>query len=261
MNDLEFNERLGRLENETNHQERCLKAITSSLTPPLIFHNGTNHWGFRFARTTPLHLGTLKMARAISGLNASIALIRAGYSQEMCSTLRGVIECLSYMEFIVAGTRDELIRSRVERYSEQYFDDYRRGKRDDYKGKNLSQEKLHKDIESSYLKFFEDHGITRFDESPKPTELLFHVYRNLSSYVHARYPEVMDMWHGENNEFSVRGMSNSAKDFENLEITETYCTSATLTIISFLNAFELGPLIKHDPELMSWVDSRLSGNF
>ena len=77
--------------------------------------------------------------------------------------------------------------------------------------------------------------------------LLSNVYLTLSNYVHARYPEVMDMYGGDPKRFHVDGMLGTPKDIENLMVLECYIETVANAIRGMVYKFNMAPLFRHWP--------------
>lgn len=248
-NDME--KRLAAIQDKTNQFAIIVDVFASSLNPPIIYDSGIQHWGFRYAKPTAKHFCMLKAARAISGINASVVLAKAGFPQEICVLIRTVIECLSHIEFIIAGIKDEKLEARQQEIVDKFFEDYRRNSSSDFLGPTIRQKEVHDIID----RFFEDVGATgeggQF-ASVSLGSLMSNIYRNFSNYVHARYPESMDMYGGAPPYFHMKGMSGTPKDTENLLIIENFTNSVALVLALMIQKFDMKRSLIKVPELAGW---------
>ncbi len=77
-------------------------------------------------------------------------------------------------------------------------------------------------------------------------------YLTNSNYVHSRYPEVMDMFGGREPRFHLRGMRGTPKDFESVEILETYAVTVSLALRYLVLVMGLIGAVQKDAELANW---------
>lgn len=76
-----------------------------------------------------------------------------------------------------------------------------------------------------------------------------------SNYVHAKYPEVMDMFGGEPSQFHVGGMDSSRKDRENIAIIETNESTVSNSLAGIVQTLNLESIIAKDQVLLQWYSS------
>ena len=90
--------------------------------------------------------------------------------------------------------------------------------------------------------------------------LLFTSSRAFSMYVHARYPECMDLYGGRPGRFHSRGMSGTPKDYENLETLKTFIdTASTRFAIMVQGIPQLRDVALRDVVLASWYREHVDG--
>jgi hypothetical protein len=88
--------------------------------------------------------------------------------------------------------------------------------------------------------------------------LLSNVYLTFSNYVHAKYPEAMDMYGGNPGQFHVRGMTGTSKDEECVALIEAFEVTVALALVGMVQTLKLLPLIESDKMLNSWYQSLVS---
>jgi hypothetical protein len=114
--------------------EKFILAFANALPAPLIYDSGRSHYGFRFGKPDVRHFCLLKGVRSVSGLNASLELVRTGYSQEIMVILRTVVECASHIEFVLNGYQPSAEPTKAASlYLESYFSDFARNEVADFK--------------------------------------------------------------------------------------------------------------------------------
>jgi hypothetical protein len=233
--------------------ERFIYALADSLPTPLYYDSGKQHFGFRYGKPDSRHFCLLKGVRAVSGLNAAIELVRSGYTQEFHVLLRTIDEYKTHIQFILHSLDDRGdLTAEAEKYVKEYFADYVRNSADDFKRPRLRQGAIHKSIGSVVKSGVEKTERAEEFKGIAPDELLSNIFLNLSNYVHARYPEVMDLYGGSPLRFHLRGMSGTPKDVENVEMLDTYITSVSLALKLLVQKFNLSTMIGRDAILATW---------
>ena len=161
--------------------------------------------GYRFKEPDVRHFCLLKAARAVSALNAGLHLARGGFTQEIGVLMRTLVECTTDIEFVLPlANRDASTKERAAKYVQDYFADDDRGDPSLYKRAQIKRKTVHRALGADL-----DNLIGASDRSnnyrPVNTEqLLDNVYQNTSSYVHAKYPEAMDMYGGLPEKISLK---------------------------------------------------------
>jgi Family of unknown function (DUF5677) len=232
--------------------ERFVHAVAGTLSEPILYHSGKQHLGFRYTKPDVRHFCLLKAVRAVSAFNAAIELARSGYTQEVATTIRVVIECTTHIEFVISqGARKE-----AENYVDAYFADYMRNEAGDFRKAQVRQGLVHETIGADL-----DNAAQQSDRADQYKDvdagkLFSGVYCTLSNYVHAKYPETMDLYGGIPARFHLRGMCNTPKDRENIEILETFFTTVSQTLKLMALNLKLRALIEGDPTLLRWYHSQ-----
>src|SRR5260370_37240087 len=77
-------------------------------------------------------------------------------------------------------------------------------------------------------------------EGRTPAErLYFDTYRLFSNYVHAKYPECMDLYGGRPGQFHLHGMNGTPKDGKNLEILQTFTATTRSCLWGMIQVLKL----------------------
>lgn len=209
--------RIKKIEAEIANQERLIALLSERLGSPIWYHSGKQHVGFRYLKPDWKHFCLLKAVRAVSGLNACLKLIEGGFSQEICVLLRTIVESTSHIDFVVAGVSDGDLSEEQAKYVNSYFADFKRNEVSDFGRPGIRQQQVHKavgaEMDLSIKNTAEAQAFARVDSA----KLMSNVYLTLSNYVHARYPETMDLYGGDPAHFHLAGMRGTPKDFENLD--------------------------------------------
>ena len=86
-----------------------------------------------------------------------------------------------------------------------------------------------------------------------PAKLLSNLYSTFSNFVHARYPEVMDLYGGDPLHFHLSGMRGTPKDGENYAVLDSSITSTSLTFKLLAQKLNMREIIQADATLTAWV--------
>jgi hypothetical protein len=234
--------------------ERLVTAIAGSVPKPLFYDSGQEHFGFRYAKPGVLHFCLLKAVRTVSALNAMVALARGGYAQEIGVLVRTLVECTTHIEFVLDALNDEgELRPEVDKYIRDYFADYARNSSADFKRAQVKQGLVHKHLGETLDIIAEQNALV---EGRKPAETAYsNIYLTYSNYVHAKYPEVMDLHGGDPGRFHLDGMRGTPKDDENFAIIDTFIDTAAIALKLIVSKLRLHHLLESDVPLRIWFRS------
>jgi hypothetical protein len=237
--------------------ERLLGALEASLPKPLFYDSAQDHYGYRYGAPDARHFCVLKGVRAVSGLNACIQLARQGFTQEIGVLVRTIAECCAQIDFVLpVMPGKEKVRQEAARFLEEYFADYKRNAASDVGKLSVRQRQVHEIIGADLDRFAQlDTGSLPADRIPA-SRLFQNAYSIFSNYVHARYPEVMDMYGGEPGHFHQRGMKGTSKDGETLQIIEAFIETVSLALKSIVQRLDLKALVNSDETLQQWYRNR-----
>jgi hypothetical protein len=192
----------------------------------------------------------LKAARIVSALNASIALTRKGYSQEIAILMRTVVDSSRHIEYVLDFDESEDHRSNVKKLIDEFFGDTQRGPDANIKSVLVRDKTINEQLGKTLDKIASINGD---GEGRTPAaEKLFTSSRAFSLYVHARYLECMDLYGGRPGRFHLRGMSGTPKDAENIAMLDTFLAVADTTFILMVQNLDLRTLVRSDPLLAEW---------
>jgi hypothetical protein len=253
MTDVEFEAQLNAFRSRIDPLERMLHAFAGRLPEPLRYHSGKEHHGFRYGKPHVEHFSLLKAVRAVSALNAAIELARGGYTQEILVLMRTVAEYTTHIEFVLAA-RDGAcqLEPAAEKYVQDYFADFARNDSTDFRRAQVRQNTVHQRIGAQLDGLPQDSGR---DPGVKAEQLYSDMYLTYSNYVHAKYPETMDLYGGVPAHFHLRGMRGTPKDGENLAIIDSSIETVSLTISQMVSEFRLHDLVEKDEVLGVWFRS------
>lgn len=254
MEETSFDEQLTAFKARIVPMERLVAAIAGSVSKPLFYDSGQEHFGFRYAKPSTLHFCLLKAVRTVSALNAMVALARGGYAQEIAVIVRTLVECTTHIEFILNALDEKgALRPDVDKYVRDYFADYARNSSTDFKRAQVRQGDVHKQLGKTLDFVAEQHGII---ENRKPAEAAYsNVYLTFSNYVHSKYPEIMDLYGGDPGKFHLAGMRGTPKDDENLATIDAFIDTAEIVLKLMVSKLRLHQLLEADVSLRIWFRS------
>jgi hypothetical protein len=244
------------LEGEIEPLERLLRLFAATLNAPHLRRGDGDTRFFRYDHPDVRHFCLLKSVVMISALNASFALARKGHIQEVNVLMRTVAECSTHIEFVIEPFNSDDHRAAADRYVKDYFADSKRSPVTEITKAHIKQGKVHAALGKTLDDFAERHGDTK---GRIPAAVLYsNSYRIFSNFVHARYPEALDLFGGRPGEFHLRGMSGTPKDAENLATLQTFLGSAATTGIRMIQGLNLRTLVEGEPIVSRWYAEQLS---
>ena len=237
---------------ELKLQEEVVGKIAGSLSPPLQYHSGISHHGFRYAKPDWRNFCLLKAVRAVSGLNACVRLFGGGFSQEIAVIIRTIIECTTHIEFILSGLKGDQLGSEQAKYIDKFFSDFKRNEVADFEKPRIRQGDVHKAVGARTDELARSIDRSGSFENVESATLMSNVYLTYSNYVHCRYPEIMDLFGGVPGKFHLCGMRDIPKDEENLQQIETFVVTVSNALrFLVLNLGMRDEIIQH-PAMSKW---------
>ncbi len=186
----------------------------------------------------------------MSAFNAAIELARKGYTQEIVVLMRTLIECTTHIEFVLEIDDSEEHRSAVRKYVDDFFADDHRGSTAEIRRAQIQQGKVHAALGKSLDKIAED--LDEMDGRTPAARLYSNIYRITSNYVHAKYPECMDLYGGRPGQFHLHGMNGTPKERENLETLQTYALTLMNCFVRMVQGLDLRCFVEADPVIGTW---------
>jgi hypothetical protein len=186
-----FEGALGGLQARVVILESVIEIFSSLLAPPKLFVSEAAK-GFRYEDADVRHFCLLKAARTVSTLNASLELARKGYTQEIAALMRIVTECTRHVDYVLDRDDSAEHKSNVEKYLRDFFEDTQREPQATIKSVLIREKVINEQLGKTLDRISMECGDTA---ERVPAAQLFHrSSRSFSFYVHARYPEAMDLY-------------------------------------------------------------------
>ncbi|MEX0694203.1 MAG: hypothetical protein WD075_07165 [Rhodospirillales bacterium] len=226
-----------------------VNLLAASLNPPIFYHSGQEHYGFRYGDPGARHFCILKAAKMISCLNGCIALAEQGFHQEIFMLIRTYIESDAQIHYVLGDLKEIDLGVEQSKFIKDFFADYQRNDANDFKRPRISQKKLH-DAIGEFLDSNTTLNDPRHGGPTTASTLMSNVYLTSSNYVHARYPEIMDLYGGSPGKFHMSGMKNTPKDAESFEAISTFIESTPILLRSIIVKFKMQNVLKGKAELL-----------
>jgi hypothetical protein len=231
-------------------------CIQNSLCPPILCDSENFGLAFRYEYPNRLNLILLKSARIVSTFNACLFLVTKGYTQEIATLLRVIIDFKAAIDFL---SRDETEDKAVQSYVDTYFENV-----DPSEVKSVKKLPTQKFLHNSIADHMKDtvgreEFKKRFGEAD-PSQMLSKIYVTFSGYVHGSYPALMDMMSGVSAQLDMYGQPDSPKDNENMEALVTILGSVELTFCLVITRLKIWHMLEYDPEVKDWYWSRVKKN-
>src|SRR3989338_5412620 len=197
------------LENLILTLEKAVDRFSTALGKPMIIlEEGKERC--RYSDPDSRHLQLLKAVRIVSGLNASIVLLRKGYTQEVGVIFRTLEEFINDIEYIQEAHLSTKPTSDHQKYLAHYFEEGLETGEEMMKKEQGTWRLSRKKVYASLARFFL--VVADYDRTRRLVGTLEKVY---SKYVHGSYAVVMELYRGDvsggNEGFNMTGMLGSGK--------------------------------------------------
>lgn len=246
-----FDAALGGLQNRVVILETVIDILSNILPAPKL-HVSAEGRGFRYENPDVRHFCLLKAVRVVSALNAAIELARRGYVQELATLMRVVEGSRKHIEYVTEVDDGEQHRANVAKYLREFFDDTVRDPEAEIKGVLIRERIINEQLGRTLDRLAAESGEDM--TSRVPAAKLYHrSSRAFSFYVHARYPETMDLYGGRPGRWHLRGMHGTPKDSENLETLDSFVTGASTAFVTMIQGLpQLREVILRQPRTRQW---------
>jgi len=158
-------------------------------------------WQFRHENCTDALACYLKGVKAISTLNACVALLRVGYTQEIGALCRMVDDFCNEILFLVSRDADDKLSDDQMLFLKNFYQDEFDRPSDPLRSTQKRDTVATNKIFATFGRFAEG-GLNPSDAQ----ELVRTVHQYLSGYVHGAYPQIMEMYGGSPPHFHTSGM-------------------------------------------------------
>lgn len=247
----------GAVETSIEVPAQIVERFALLLGPPMFCDSAGSDRGYRFIKPTNSHYCLLKSAKAIVAFRSALCVARAGFYTEVPTLIRVVVECCTLVEWVANAEHQpesSEYRIAVNKHVSDYFSDVDRDQKILPASTKTKQKEIHDMHGATLDAVIAAEGVP---SEKSASELMSSVYIRFSKYVHAAYPETIDLYGVRLGELSLCGAPRAQKDWESLEILEAFSRTIGLAVASMI--VRLAPSIigelKQDQQV--WIKGML----
>ncbi len=230
-----------------DHLERVIGVFEQELDKPERIHGA-----FVYKSLTVKHVCLLKGVGIVSGLNALLVLFQAGHVTEMGVLIRTIGDCINDIYFLLEHFPDTT--PEVEKYISNFFSE-------DIGDLTIVQDQEKKIHRTKARKIYASRArlLSEHINFPVGREMVYKIYSVYSGYVHAAYPNIMEMYGGRPpHKFHLQGMKGTSriKDWE--EILITFIRSSTLVFGYMADKYDKTDLVQEIRGILDWFEKEMT---
>jgi hypothetical protein len=238
---------IGVYKEAVGHLEKIIRIFEEELEKPDLVHGA-----FLYRSATVMHVCMLKGVRIVSGLNALLVLFEAGYVTEMGVLMRTMSDCMNAIYFLLERFPEKM--PEVEKYISDFFgevlDEPEIGPDQGGKSYRTKVKKIH----ASRARLLSEHinfAVGR--------DMVYKNYSAYSGYVHAAYPNIMELCGGEPPySFHVQGLKGTPRLKEWETILVAFIRSAFLVFGYMAEKYNKAELIHEIRRIMGWFENQMT---
>jgi len=182
------------------HLENIIGVFEKELGKPELVHGA-----YTYDSPNVKHVCFLKGVRIVSGLNALLVLLHAGYLTEMGVLVRTVGDCINDIYFLLENFPQTT--PEVEKYVSNFFNEIIEEPEIDENDRRKTHRIKVRKIHASRARLLSEHMNLEIDR-----DMVYRIYSAYSGYVHAAYPNIMEMYGGHpQHKFHLRGMKEMSR--------------------------------------------------
>jgi hypothetical protein len=233
-----------------NVLEKTFRQIEVLVAPPVLVTRGS-YQVFRYKDQSVEAAVVQKCARLVSGLNASLVLLKAGYVQELGALFRMLDEFNEDILFLCQAIRDGEITELHKKYLEAFYQE-----EFDYPDSPFLSTQNRPIVPRRKIYA----AISRIPEqelNPSDNQELHRTLgQTYSGFIHAASAQVMDMYGGNPPMFHVSGMLNTPRIPEFTENAWDYFYRGLLTIMMVALSFKQSDLLQQLYAFRAYVEAQ-----
>jgi hypothetical protein len=197
--------------------ENALKRLGSlydaleAFVPTINFHANDPYRAFRVSddEHTDSLACYLKGVKAVSTLNASLILLRWGYTQEVGALCRMVDEACNEILFLIKPEGENALSSSQEQFLDSFYQEEFSDSQNILEAHNLRHTVPSQKIHASIARTMS------ISINPSDAQAMTSVVqKTLSGYIHGAYPQIMEMYGGNPPHFHMHGMLGTPRMVE-----------------------------------------------
>jgi hypothetical protein len=216
--------------------EGWLSALAKPLLPAVRINEANHGWHWEFSESTPYALVVAKCVRMVSGINAAVHLVEAGYVTEVASILRMVADFATEVIAVSEAAFREEPTAAQRKFVSQFFVAPARTPAE-YEQRDRQSYVSRRDLMMSHARLAADAG-----EDPDEYLMLRRfVNRGLDGYVHGAYLTAMELYNGGSHRFEVAGVTYQ----ERISSAMTFVSGKLHEVITAFELTAMAPGLEH----------------
>lgn len=241
-------QRLSDIERAIKVLEGALERFTTSVGPPMFIPEAGRQ-RFVYAKRSSILVQVLKAVRVVSGLNALVVLLRAGYAQEMGVILRTIDDFLAEIAFLHEAHQREEPTSGQVKFVELFFAEEGLPIAQLLKALPKVARVTRRKIQASEARLLKP------DDPDRAQRIVGTIATVFDRYVHGGYPAIMDLYEGGTERFRVRGMQGTPRIPEFLSQIAIYTHRALNEFAIIAGTLKMEDLHAHLIETRRWFEA------
>ena len=227
---------IAELENTLNRLSHFYNELEAFL-PKINFNETAPYRAFRVSNDehTDSLVCYLKGMKAVSTLNATLILLKSGFTQEVGALCRMVDEACNEILFLIKPEGENSLSNSQEQFLDSFYQEEFSDSQNILEAHNprhtVSSQKIHASIARTMS----------ISINPSDAQAMTSVVqKTLSGYVHGAYPQIMEMYGGNPPHFHMHGMLGTPRMIEWTAQAISYTDK--LIMLSILICRKLGAL-------------------
>lgn len=230
--------------------EAAFSSIENVAPRPVVVQRGS-YEVFRYKEKSVEAAIIQKCARLVSGINASLVLLKAGYVQELCALFRMLDEFREDIYFLCeavrSGQKTELHEKYLDSFYQEEFDIPENPLLSSQNRPTIKREKIRAVISR----------ISERELNPSDNQKLQRTLSQMySGFVHAASTHVMDMYGGYPPRFQVSGMLGTPRITEAERNTWDYLYRGLITIMWVCHTFKQDSLLHELYQFRNYIEQQ-----
>ena len=229
-----------------DHLENIIGVFEQELGAPVPVHGA-----FIYESPSVKHVCFLKGVRIVSGLNALLVLLQAGYVTVMGVVIRTIGDCINDIYFLLEHYPETT--PEVEKYISNFFDEI-------IEEPAISEEDRRKTYRTKVKKIHASRArlLSERMNFPVDRDMVYRIYSAYSGYVHAAYPNIMELYDdSQPNKFHLRGLKGTSR-IENWEAIFTSLIRSVILVFGYMaEKYEKTELIQDIRIVLDWFEEEV----
>jgi len=226
-----------------DHLENIIGVFEQELERPEFIHGA-----FVYKSPTVKHVCFLKSIRIVSGLNALLVLLQAGYVTEMGVLIRTIGDCINDIYFLLEHFPETT--PEVGKYISNFFNESIDEPEITLNDTRRIYRTKARKIYASRARLLSEHI-----NFPIGQDMVYKIYSAYSGYVHASFPSIMEIYGGNPpHKFHLQGMKGTSRIKHWERILIAFIRSSALVFGYMAEKYNKVDLIHEVRKMMNWFD-------